>query len=200
VIVLNNSNKKINIYGRARRLALIQVIAFVALAITMLVFVLSIWSKNRQKVIIEEEFSKLTVYFENRKYMCESLQESGGKCILTAENVKKTFYRFNDGFQFIVVTDSYTLTLSHGLSEKAGITFKTTSKAFEGYKNLVFTCKLGASVLDEFGTCSSGETELDINSYIGIIEEAQVDVNNALIVSGYSVDDLLTNYEWIQKE
>lgn len=197
---MNKGNKKINIYGRARRLALIQGIAFVVMAITMVIFVISNLPKNRQTIIYEEEFSKLTVYFENRKYLCEPLQESGGKCILTAENVKKTFYRFSDGFQFIVVTDSYTLTLSHRLGEKNGITFKTTSKAFEGYKNQVFTCELGSSVLDEFGTCSSDETELDINSYIGIIEEAQVDVNNALIVSEYSIDDLLINYEWKQKE
>lgn len=197
---MNNGNKKINMYGRARRLALIQGIAFVVVAITMVIFVISNLPKNRQKVIIEEEFSKLTVYFEDRNYLCEPLRESGGKCILTSKNVKKTFYRFSDGFQFIVVTDSYTLTISHRLSDKSGITFKTTSKAFEGYKNQVFTCELGASVLDEFGACSAGGTELDINSYIGIIEDAQLDINNALIVSGYSVDDLLTNYEWKQKE
>jgi hypothetical protein len=197
---INKNNNKFNLYGRARRLALIQGIAFVVMAISMIIFIISNLPKNRQTIIVEDEFSKLTVFFENRNYLCEPLQVSGGKCILTSDNVKKTFYRFNDGFQFIVVTDSYTLTIAHRLSEKAGITFKTTSKAFEGYKNQVFTCDIGTSVLDDFGTCSSKETVLDIASYIGIIEEAQIDINNALIVSEYSIEELLTNYVWKQKE
>ena len=43
------------------------------------------------------------------------------------------------------------------------------------------------------------DIELDVKSYLGIIEQAQVDITNAINSSGYSLDNLLSNYEWIKK-
>lgn len=192
-------NGKIKLYGRARRLALARIVVAVVLGIILIVFVLiSIFGK-KEEVIVNKDFSFLTNYFVDRHYSCEVLKESGNKCVLFSDNLKKSFYRHDDGFQFIINSDSYTLSITHRLSESDSIIFKTNSNAFSGYKNQEFICEFDKSVLDSVKKCISKEVDLDIPSYLGLIEDAQLEVNNALLSSGYSYEGVMINYVWKEK-
>lgn len=190
---------KFNLYGRARRIALARTVILIVLGIALVVFAIATIFGKKEEVVVQKEYAILTEYFTDRHYTCEVLTESGSKCVLYSDSLKKTFYRYDDGFQFIINSDSYTLSIVHRLSEPESITFKTNSKAFVGYRNQTFKCEVDKNVLSKVDKCSSGDTVLDISSYIGIIEEAQFELTNALLNSGYSADGVIANYEWKQK-
>lgn len=194
-------NGKINVYGRARRLALYRNIAIIVGCLFLIVFLVSQLFKKDVNNIVLGEYEQLRSYFLKREFTCESLEESGGKCISTTDNVKTTFYRYKDGFEYIVKSDSYTLSIIHRLENEDSITFKTTSEAFDGYKNQKFVCAFKENVLDKVSSCEAEKDGviLDINSYLGIIEQAQTDLINAINSSDYSLDSLLLTYEWIKK-
>lgn len=190
---------KINLYGRARRIALMRTIIIISLSIGAVLFVISKIFSKEEVAVIHREYAFLTEYFTDRNYNCEVLTESGNKCVLSSESLKKTFYRYDDGFQFVVKTDSYTLSIIHRLSESDNVSFKTNLNAFAGYKNQDFQCEIDKNVLGKIKNCVSGDIVLDIPSYLGVIEEAQQELTNALLNSGYSADGVLANYEWKEK-
>ena len=90
-------------------------------------------------------------------------------------------------------------TLNDRLSESDNVSFKTNLNAFAGYKNQNFQCEIDKNVLGKIKNCVSGDIVLDIPSYLGVIEEAQQELTNALLNSGYSADGVLANYEWKEK-
>lgn len=191
----------INLYGRARRLALYRNIAIiVGCVIACIVLLVLIFGRKEDKVFLSE-FELLRNYFIERDFSCEMLDASGSRCISNINNVKTTFYRYDDGFEYFVKTDSYTLTLVHRLGKQDEMSFKTTSSAFEGYKNQEFSCIYTNNVLGEINSCESitEDVTLDIKSYLGVIELAQADITNAVNSSGYSLENLLVNYEWSKK-
>lgn len=194
-------NKNTFLYGRARRIALIEAIGFILLAIALSILIVFLVFKEDDVAVKNEKFSVLTNYFLERNYTCEVLNHSGGKCVLALEGKKYSFYRYDDGFQYLVSSDSYSLAIIHRLTEEDSVTFKTTSEAFDGYKNQTFECEIGDNVLEKVKSCHSSkdDIDLDINSYLGVIEQAQYDVTQALANSGYSMDDLIINYEWQKK-
>ena len=179
-------NGKINVYGRARRLALYRNIAIIVGCLFLIIFLVSQLFKKDVNNIVLGEYEQLRSYFLKREFTCESLEESGGKCISTTDNVKTTFYRYKDGFEYIVKSDSYTLSIIH---------------RFDGYKNQKFVCAFKENVLGKVSSCEAEKDGviLDINSYLGIIEQAQTDLINAINSSDYSLDSLLLTYEWIKK-
>lgn len=194
-------NGMFNVYGRARRLALYRNIAIVVVCIFIVVFLLSLLFKEEEKKVVVGKYEQLRVYFLNRGFTCETLEESGGNCVSTTEDLKTNFYRYKDGFEYIVKSDSYTLSIVHRLEKEDTITFKTTAEAFDGYKNQNFICSFDKNVLDKVTKCEAVKENLvlDVKSYLGIIEQAQADLMNAVNSSGYSLDNLLVNYEWIKK-
>lgn len=194
-------NGKINLYGRARRMALIRtiviVIACVAAIVLLLKFIFS--GVNTQTVV--SEYDKLRTYFLNRGFTCELLSNSGGKCVSSNNGIKTTFYRYENGFEYSVKTDSYSLYIVHRLDKEDKIEFVTTSEAFAGYRNQKFNCTYDKNVLSKVEKCKAvnESIELDIKSYLGVIEHAQAEVTNAVNSSGFSLDSVLINYEWIKK-
>jgi len=191
----------INLYGRARRLSLYRSIVIVLVCIVAIIVLISLIFKNTNKAEFTNEYDLLKNYFINRGYSCELLNVSGSRCVSTTDNVKTTFYRFDDGFEYVVKTDSYSLVMVHRLDKKNELTFKTTSSAFDGYKNQTFICHYESNVLDKVSKCESAKDSviLDVKSYLGVIESAQVDLTNAINSSGYSLESLLLTYEWIKK-
>ena len=65
----------------------------------------------------------------------------------------------------------------------------------------MFECQFEDNVLGKVTSCHSSkdDIDLDVNSYLGVIEQAQDDINQALASSGYSIDDVIINYEWNKK-
>ena len=189
------------LYGRARRIALMEVVGFILLSIAVILLIVFLVFKEDKVAVKNEKFSLLTNYFAERHYTCEVLSHSGGKCVLSTEGKKYSFYRYDDGFQYIIRSNSYTLAIVHRLTEEDEITFKTTSEAFDGYKNQTFECQFEDNVLGKVTSCHSSkdDIDLDVNSYLGVIEQAQDDINQALASSGYSIDDVIINYEWNKK-
>ena len=196
----DKSNKVSVFYGRARRLELYEKIAYIVvgcIAVILVVVLVTSQSDNSEKNV---NFSYLKQYFYDRGFSCDLVHRSGGKCRKEANNVSYVFTRYDDGFEYIVKTESYLLVMFHSLQKENHITFSTTSEAFAGYKNKEYECKLGKNVLDTIGDCKTKEGELlNLNSYIGVIEQAQKEVNNVIDSSGYYKKNLLEDYQWIKK-
>ncbi len=194
-------NGKINLYGRARRIALMRNIVIIFGCIAAIIFIISIIFKDNGGNIVLGEYEQLKNYYLARGFTCEVLENTGGKCISTTDNVKTTFYRYDDGFEYSVKSDSYALLIIHRLEKEDAISFRTSSNSFVGYRNQNFICDVEDNVLSKVTKCVSEKegTELDIKSYLGVIEQAQVDITNAVNSSGFSLDNLVVNYEWIKK-
>ena len=78
--------------------------------------------------------------------------------------------------------------------------FDTTSEAFAGYKNKKYECKVNGNVLEKFGDCLTKDGELmNLNSYRGVIEMAQKDIENIIESSGYYRRTLMNDYKWEKK-
>ena len=114
---------------------------------------------------------------------------------------KTTFYKYENGFEYVAKTDSYTLYITHRLDKEDRIEFVTTSEAFAGYKNQKFICTYDKNVLTKVTECEAvaEDIKLDVKSYLGVIEHAQLDITTAVTSSGFSLDNLLINYEWSKK-
>lgn len=191
----------VNLYGRARRIALYRNIGIIVGCIIAVVVIISIIFSGSEESTVYTEYDLLRKYFVDRGYSCEMLNTSGSKCNSSTDTTKYVFYRYDDGFEYNVKTSSFNLTIVHRLDKKDQLTFKTTSEAFEGFKNQKFICDYDNNVLSKVKSCEAEaeDIELDVKSYLGIIEQAQVDITNAINSSGYSLDNLLSNYEWIKK-
>lgn len=194
-------NGKINLYGRARRLALYRNIAIIVGCIFAIVMLLKYIFAGDDVHIVVSEFDNLRSYFLDREFTCEALETNGGKCESNNDNVEVTFYRYDSGFEYISKTESYSLYIVHRLDKEDKIEFVTTSEAFLGYKNQRFFCTYEKNVLSSLGECETedGNVKLDVASYIGIIEQTQSDITSAVVYSGFSFDNLTINYEWSKK-
>lgn len=195
-----NSIKVSNLYGRARRIEFVEKVAYLVIGIIAVILVIVIVSNQKEKVDDNVNFAYLRRYLENRGFNCEMIHRVGGQCSLVNDTSTYSFIRYDDGFEYIMVTKSYTLDIRHKLSEEERITFKTTSEAFSGYRNKSYTCRYKDKVVGELDKCiDEDEKELDLNSYKGMIEKAIVELNNIIDSSGYDKDELLDNYKWTKK-
>ena len=82
-------------------------------------------------------------------------------------------------------------------NEKHQIEFKTKATALGDYKKKTYYCTTKDTIVDELKECvtETGE-KLDLQTYIGVVENAIVDVNNILDASGYNKERLIKNYIW----
>lgn len=199
-------DKRVSVfYGRARRIELLDKILLVAISVLVIVLVGFLVFKQSSGKIPNVNFSYMKRYFYDRGYTCDLIQKSGGKCRKDNENITYVFTRNDDGFGYLVRTSSFVLTMNHSLKAKSYITFKTSSDAFSGYRNKEYVCELKRdrnnkemTVLDEIGDCVTEDKEvLNLNSYIGVIESAQREVERIIKASGYNRTELLENYRWV---
>lgn len=194
-------NKKINLYGRARRIALVRNIAVIAGCLVAIVLLLKFIFAGTNTQVVVSEFDKLKQYFLDRGFTCEMLTLDGSKCTSNTDIGKTTFYKYENGFEYVSKTDSYTLYITHRLDKEDRIEFVTTSEAFAGYKNQKFICTYDKNVLTKVTECEAvaEDIKLDVKSYLGVIEHAQLDITTAVTSSGFSLDNLVINYEWSKK-
>ena len=198
---MSDKNNKVSVfYGRARRLELYEKIIYVLVAIVAVVLIFVLVTSQSSNTESNVNYAYLKQYLYERGFVCDMIHKSGGKCRKENNGTSYVFTRYDDGFEYLVKTDSYFLIMSHSLQKENYISFSTTSEAFAGYKNKEYNCELGDSVLDTFGECKTKTGEvLNLNSYRGVIEQAQKDVNNMIDSSGYYKKNLMEDYQWIKK-
>lgn len=194
-------NDKVSVfYGRARRIEFAEKVAYIVTAIIALIVVVVIVTKQSDSGEANVNFSYLRQYFTDRGYNCEMIHRAGGRCVFDNGITIYSFVRNEDGFEYLVRTNSYLLEMTHSLDDENAIVFKTTSEAFAGYKNKSYTCEFKDNVLGELGVCQTLEGEqLNLRSYIGVIEHAQNDLNLIIDSSGYYKTNLLQDYQWVKK-
>lgn len=196
----DKSNKVSVFYGRARRLELYEKLAYIVVGVVAAVLVFFLVTSQSSTGESNINYAYLKQYMYDRGFSCELIHKSGGKCRKENNGVSYIFTRYDDGFEYLVKTDSYLLIINHTLQKDNYITFSTTSSAFPGYKNKNYECKIGETVLDTFGECKTKEGDLlDLDSYHGVIEQAQNEVNNIIESSGYYKKNLMEDYQWIKK-
>ena len=186
-------------HGRARRIALAITVAIIAVVIFFLYYIItSLFTYNEYK---EENmnFEYLRDYFVYQGYSCKTIEQNGGSCTLKKNNFKYQFVRYDDGFYYMIDGSSYTLTINYLENEKHQIEFKTKATALGDYKKKTYYCttKGKGTIIDELNECvtESGE-KLDLQTYIGVVENALTDINNIIEASGYNKDRLVNNYIW----
>lgn len=187
-------------YGRARRIEIVEKIAYITVGFIAILLVFSLVFKQERNVDYNVNFAYLRNYLEGRGFQCEMIHLSGGQCYISGDYSTRTFVRYEDGFEYFVKTESYLLDIRHTLKEENLIRFKTTSEAFVGYKNKEYTCEYVSNVIKELKQCKTEDGEvLDLDSYIGLIEHSIIDINNIIDSSGYYKSELLENYKWVKK-
>lgn len=184
-------------YGRARRIALARTIAIVAVIIVFLYYVISsLFTYNEYK---EENtnFEYLRDHFVYQGYSCKAIEQNGGSCTLKKNNFKYNFVRYDDGFFYMIDGSSYTLTINYLENEKNQIEFKTKAAALGDYKKKTYYCTTKGTILDGLKECVTDDGEkLDLQTYVGVVENALTDVNNFIEASGYNKERLVKNYIW----
>lgn len=196
----DKSNKVSVFYGRARRIELYEKLAYIAAAVLAIIIIVVLVSNQSTETDRNVKFSYLRDYLQGRGYSCELLHQKNGGCTKRTDNTLYNFVRYEDGFMYTVKTDSYLMQIVHSLEKSNSITFSTTSEAFFGYKNKKYFCEFEGNVLGTLGDCLTKDGNvLNLNSYRGIIEQAQYDVDNMIEASGYYRKSLLEDYVWSKK-
>lgn len=195
-----NSTKVSNLYGRARRIEFAEKVAYVVVGIIAVILVVVIISNQKENVDDNVNFAYLRRYMESRGFTCEMIHRVGGQCILRNETSTYSFIRYDDGFEYIIATKSYTFDAKHKLSEPEKLTLKTTSEAFAGYRNKSYTCTYKGSIIGELDKCiDENDKELDLNSYKGVVEKAMSELKDIIDSSGYDKKAIISDYQWIKK-
>lgn len=146
---------------------------------------------------IYEEFKVLTTFMQSQGFTCNSLLKSGNSCEKKASVNSYTFFRYDDGFQYISNSKNYkvNITARKGGSE---FTLQTFDGAFSGYNNRKYNCTTdNNTVLGNFVNCKTADNKiLDNEVYINVVKTAFMEVKNILNNSGYSPTDVASLYEW----
>lgn len=187
-------------YGRARRLQVLKIALLVIGIIVTIIVSFTFFMKIFNKKDDNFEFSYLRNYLTSKGYSCELLKYDGSMCKYKSDVTYNSFIRYNTGFEYLIKTDNYTLVLHHvdGVDK---FTFRTTVDALPGYRGKEYECTYKDSLIGEFNECKdiNDESILDLNAYIGSIENSMKDLSLILKSSGYNVDKLMKDYVWTKK-
>ena len=184
-------------YGRARRIALVKKIAIVAVLIFIVYILFTKVFIKENFVDQNQNFAYMKSYFNGKGYICERIEHNAGRCYKETETTYIGFIRYDDGFNYVDQSTSYRLTINYLPTEVNQIVLKTNSTSLEGYKNKIYYCTTKDNVLGEIDKCVTEDGEkLDVQSYIGVVEKAQSDVDKIINASGYDKEVLLEEYKW----
>ncbi len=194
---IKNVNKMF--FGRQRRIDLAEKIAYVLVGVLAIILIVYLVTRHTDFTDKNVNFAYLVNYMTEKGYTCEMLNRSGGKCTLRRENVDYTFYRYDDGLQYVLNTESYSLNVKH-LGGVDLIEFKTNGNAFINYRNKEYICTTKNGILSELDKCVTDEgEELDFKAYIGFINETFYELDKIMEAAEYDKDALVNDYEWIKK-
>lgn len=195
---MDKSNVKTLLYGRARRIKLMKQIILVVVILLVLVFgILFIFKKTTESKNTNKNFNMMRTYFVNRGYTCEMIEKSGGQCNLRGKNVQYVFTRYDEGFNYLMKSSSYTIEIRHIVNTYNDIKLTTNSSALEGDKNREFTCTTNDGLLGEVNSCVDNNNGNVINEvYLGAVQTAINNVNEIINSSGYKRDKIINEYVW----
>ena len=188
-------------FGRAKRLNLLKMVGIVIIGIFGVFFLGRIVVNLLMPKDDNIEYAYLKKYLVGKGFKCESLKTSGGTCKNRTDGVYELFVRYDNGFDYVYNNDKYSIELYHA-GKKEKFIFTTGDGAFNGYKNLRYTCSYKESIIYELDKCildKDNNVVLDNKAYIGIINKTMYEVRKIIAASGYNVDDLLDKYEWNKK-
>lgn len=184
-------------YGRARRIALAKKIAIVVVLILIVYILVTKVFVKENFVDQNQNFEYMKSYFNGKGYICERIEHSAGRCYKETDTTYVGFIRYDDGFNYVDQSTSYRLTINYMPKEVNKIVLKTNSTSLQGYKNKIYYCTTKKDLFGEVDKCETEDGEvLDVQSYIGVVEKAQKDVENIINASGYDKDTLLKEYKW----
>lgn len=192
------NNKVSNMYGRARRIAFAKKVIYIVVGLLIITLVLLFVFRKKEVVDLNVNFYYLREYMENKGFRCTNIHRVGGTCVKTNDTNKYTFIRYDDGFEYVANTKGYFLTIKHKASlNDSSVTFRTTTYAFAGYKNLSYTCQFEGNVL-KVTECinDADDSKLDSEAYLGVVKQISLELNNIIDSSGYNKDALLNEYKW----
>ena len=153
--------------------------------------------ETQTKTSIYEEFKLLTVYMQSQGYTCNSLMKSGNSCEKKAAVNSYTFFRYDDGFQYIFNSKNYKVNIT-SRSGGTEYTLQTFEGAFSGYNNRKYYCTTdNNTVLGNFVNCKTEDNKiLDNDVYIGVDKTAFMEVENILNNSGYDSSKIASIFKW----
>ena len=174
-------------YGRARRIALARTIAIIAAVVVVLYLMISTLFTHTAYQEENMNFEYLRDYFIGQGYSCKTIDQNGGSCTLKKNSFKYNFVRYDDGFYYMIDGSSYILTINYLENEKHQIEFKTKATALGDYKKKTYYCTTNGTLVDGLKECvtETGE-KLDLQTYIGVVENSIIEVNNNLDAYGYN--------------
>ncbi|HAB67367.1 MAG TPA: hypothetical protein DCE23_08370 [Firmicutes bacterium] len=197
-----DTNKVSNMYGRARRIEFAEKCVYIVVGILAVFLVFYFISHTFNKVDENVNFAYLKKYMEQKGYTCSLLHLPGGKCSSSNGIKGYTFIRYENGFEYIVKTKAYSLTIRLVSKDDNSIKFKTTTDAIAGYKAKEYSCTYKDNIIGGLDKCIeiNENTELDLGAYTGVIEQAMYDLNELIDASGYNKNKLLEDNEWVRKK
>ena len=206
----NKENVKVMLYGRARRIQLVKKIGLiVVLLIVLVILILFLFQKHEEKNM-NKNFNMLRTYFLNKGYMCEMIEKDGGICrsrLVDPEtkeqsHVQYIFTRYDEGFNYLVKSSSYSIEIRHIVNTYNDIILETTDKALDADRNKKFICQTDNSIVGNLVNCETAEGQKVKNDvYLGAVEMAISNLNNIINSSGYKRDKIINDYVWeIQKK
>ena len=197
----NMDSAQTALFGRARRIELAEKIAYLIVGIVAISLVFFIVNTHRDHTEKNVNFSVLREYMEGRGFHCEMLQMSGGSCQKKNDNNEYNFTRLETGFEYVVKSSGYLLDIRWAADGKGDyITFKTTASALNGYRNNNYSCTYKDNIMNEIDKCiDENKNELDLQSYISVINKSMYDLNAFISNSGYDKEHLLEAHEWVKK-
>lgn len=188
-------------YGRVRRIELIQKIAIVIVVLIGIFLVAEVVVSFLITTSNGVPFAELKKYFNGKGFVCENLVNTGAVCKYNTDNVTERFVRYDNGFDYLYNNKSYIVEIYH-VDGKDIIQFNTGDESFTNYKNIKYTCTIKGDILSEIDECVSvddSDIKLDNEAYKGIINKKIYEVSMIIDASGYNREELLKNYSWKRK-
>ena len=187
--------------GRARRIELAKKAGIVLVCIIVIVFCVKKITTKKTYYDANAKYDYLNYYFTSNGYTCEDLTTSGARCSSNTQSSKSEFVRFNDGFTYLDAGDSYTINIYYERSTpvKNGIFLKTNNYALIGYQKKNYTCITKDNIIGELVSCVDDDgVALDSGTYLGLVEKSILTVSEALDYSGYDVNALIEDFNWVR--
>ena len=188
---MNGKDKKVNsrFFGRQRRIDFVEKLAYIIVGIFAVGLVFYLVTQKTDFEEVNVNYAYLATYMQQKGFTCELLNRSGGKCYIVRGDTEYSFYRYDDGLQYIIKSESYSLNIKH-LSGADSMEFRTYNNAYIGYRDSVYQCTYKDGFLSELDKCVTSD---------GFIRETINDLNNIVEASGYERKPLIENYEWVKK-
>ena len=185
-------------YGRARRIQALKTLGIAVAVIVVIVLSAMFFINFFAKRNAVDNFQTMKKFMKQKGYDCELIEHPGEACKYTRDDILARFVRYEDGFSYNMSTNAYYIEIKHTKDDSKFI-FRTTDEALKGYKNKIYKCTYEGSIIDKLKECKDEDDRvLDSVAYQGEVESFMNELALILKGSGYNVDKLLKDYQWVE--